>query len=213
MADIHPFIKPGGLSQKDEVDLLCQIVRSIQGICTKLDLDATVPLTTYLANCYTALFSVIITDSKGNRAGVTGSHIISPVGIGDAARVQLLYEIFNALETLTEQLVTDGLTLNTYESAGYTAIMLHKVIDSKGNSLGNGLSAYTFGPTAIGVENEYIDCLYEMVDALETITELLDVDGTVADADYEALWFTAIITTRIQNTQGYHLGANVSGSM
>ena len=69
-------IKPTGLKQGDLVDILYQLVSSISGLCTKLDADGGVPLTTYVANCYTACFTGHIEDSGGNRTGRQGDYII-----------------------------------------------------------------------------------------------------------------------------------------
>ena len=198
-------IKPTGMDQGAEVDLLYQIMASIQGICTKLDADGGVPLTTYLANCYTAIFTIDITDTKGNTLRNGGRYYISPRGIGDDARVELLYEIFNAWETLTEQLDTDALTDSTYEALCYTAKFLGIVTNKAGSSLGNG-TAYYFGPVSAGDMGHRVDLYYNIVDAIETLTEQLDGDGTVTDTNYEALWFTAVVLTKITNSKGQTVG-------
>lgn len=206
MADVHPDIKPNGMNQKDLVDLLYQIVSSIKGICEKLDADGGVPLTTYTANCYTAIFNIIIEDSKGNRTGLTGNHLITPNGITDAAMIELMYQIFNAFETLTEQLDTDTLTDADYEALCYTALFLWLVENQIGSTLGNGV-AYRFNPAGgVNDQKELVNLLYSIVDAIETLTEKLDLDGTVTDTDYEALWFTANVTLKIENSQGNLVG-------
>lgn len=203
MADIHPDITPTGLSQKHLIDLLYMFISSLQGICAKLDDDGGVPLETYEANCYTALINTIITDSKGNRTGLIGTYIVSPTGISDTALVSTLYDIFNAFETLAEQLDADTLTDSTYEALCYTVKFLGNVT-AHNNTLGNG-TAYYFGPARPG-EGELIDLLYNITDAFETLTEQLDNDGTVTDANYEALWFTANITLKIKNSTGDLVG-------
>ena len=217
MADIFPDIKPGGLTMKKEVDLWAQLLYSLEGLCTKLDADgagAGVPMTDYLANCYTAIINTVVRDSKGNRRGQwlkeENFYEIGPNGITDAARLQLLYNWFNAFETLTEQLDTDVLTDSTYEALCYTAIMLHRVWDTKGNVLGNGV-VYDFGPGGTLNQLQLVECYYNMVNAWETLTEQLDGDGVVADGDYEALWFTATVLTRIENGAGSVVGQNTSG--
>ena len=145
MGNIHPDIKPGGMSQKDLVDLMYMIVSSIKGICAKLDDDGGVADTNYEALCYTALLSFIITDSKGNRTGahatesstIPAGRIISPVGIGDAELADLLYQITNMWETMCEKLDADGTVNDTdYEANCFTATWLFRVEDSKGNLLG-----------------------------------------------------------------------------
>lgn len=198
-------ITPRGMSQRDFVDLLYMIVSSVKGICAKLDDDGGVPLTTYEANCYTAMFKTIIEDSRGNRTGVTGNHIITPTGVTDAALIELLYEIFNAFETLTEQLDTDNLGDSNYEALCYTAKFLGKVTNQAGNTLGNGTTFY-FNPGGVRPEKELVNLLYNIVDAIETLTEKLDLDGTVTDTDYEALWFTANVLLRVENSTGSIVG-------
>lgn len=203
--DVYPDIKPDGVSQKDMVDLFYMLVSSIKGICAKLDADAGVPLTTYEANCYTAIFNVIIEDSRGNRTGQTGNHIINPQGITDQAMVELLYQLFNSIETLTEQLDTDVLTDSDYEALCYTAKLLWNVTNQVGNTLGNGV-AYYFTPLGVGDQKELVNLFYALVDVIETLTEKLDADGTVTDTNYEALWFTNNITLKIQDSQGNLVG-------
>lgn len=199
-------IKPAGMTQAAEVDLLYQIVSSIQGICAKLDDDGTVSGVTFEANCFTAMFKGYIEDSKGNRVGTTGEYFITPRGIDQAARVQLLYEIFNALETLTEQLDADGGVADTdYEANCYEALLLWKVENAQGNTIGNG-TTYWFRPGGVTPKKELIDLYAAIVNAIETLTEQLDADATVTDEDYEALWFTANILTKVTNSVGTTYG-------
>lgn len=205
MADVHADIQPNGLSQTHLVDLFYMLVSSIKGICAKLDADGGVPLTTYEANCYTSIFNIVIEDSKGNRTGLTGNHIVSPQGITDQAIIELLYQIFNAIETLTEQLDTDVLTDSDYESLCYTAKLLWLVENQVGSVLGNGV-VYRFTPGGVGDQKEMVNLLYALVDVIETLTEKLDADGAVTDADYESLWFTNNITLKIENSQGLLVG-------
>lgn len=212
MGNVNPNIKPTGLKYKDEVDLWYMIVSSLAGICAKLDADAGVTDTTYLANCYTAIINTVIRDSKDNLTGQLVAeenfYNVSPSGITDAARLQLLYNTFNALETLCEQLDLDaGVTDTTHEALCYTAILLHMVEDTKGNILGNGNSFY-FRPGGIFNQKEYVDCLYNIVNALETLTEQLDAGGGVTDTDYEALWFTATILLMIEDSKGNQIGVS-----
>lgn len=213
MAKICADIKPNGIGQKDLVDLVYDIISSIRGICLKLDSDGGVPLTTYNANCVTALFNCVIEDSKGNSLNLAQSEsstieptvIVGPLGIGSKDMVQLMYQITNALETLTEQLDTDVLTDNNYEALCYTAIMLHIVENIRGNALGNGTDYY-FRPTGVMNQDKLVDWLYNAVNAIETLTEKLDADGTVTDTNYEALWFTATVPLTVENAQGNRVG-------
>jgi hypothetical protein len=198
-------IRPNGLDQKDLVDMFYMVVSSIAGICAKLDSDTGVPLTTYTANCYTAMFDMKITDSNGQVTGPGGGIIIFPGGITSEAKIELLYQIYNAIETLTEQLDTDVLTDSNYEALCYTALLLHRIQNKLGNFIGNG-TTYKIGPTGEPDQREMVDCLYGIVDAIETLTEKLDADGTVTDTDYEALWYTANITIKIRNSSNETLG-------
>jgi len=213
MGNIHPQISPRGMGQKDMVDALYMVVSSIAGICTKLDADAGVPLTTYLANCYTNIFTVKIEDQKGNITGNTGYQTndleasINPYGVSDKALIELMYQIHNALETLTEQLDADALTDSTYEALCYTAIILHQVTNSRGNTLGNG-TAYYFRPGGVLNQKEFVDWLYSLFNCIETLTEQLDADGTVTDTNYEALWYTATCTLMIEDSKGNVLGVS-----
>lgn len=197
-------IKPTGMKQADEVDLLYQILASLKGICTKLDADGGVPLTTYLANCYTAIFDIDVCDSKGNSSLNGGRYTITPTGITGQARQELLYQIFNSFETLAEQLDADGLTDSTYEALCYTAKFLWKVENSVGSSLGNGTTYYF--RNGCGDLKQLVDLYYAIIDAIETLTEQLDADGTVTDTNYEALWFTATILTKVTNSAGNTVG-------
>lgn len=214
MGNIMPDIKPSGMTMKREVDLWYQLFKSLWTICDKLDDDATVPLTTYEANVWTAIFNASITDSKGsninNLVKEENFYTIMPTGITDAARLQLIYQFMNMLETLTEQLDTDGITTSTYEALCYTAIMLHKVEDTKGNILGNGATFY-FRPGGVMNQKELVEWFYNAVNAIETLTEKLDTDAVTTpptDTDYEALAFTAIILTLVENAAGSTVGNN-----
>lgn len=198
-------IKPNGLSQKDLVDLFYMIVSSIKGICAKLDADGTVTLTTYTANCYTAMFDQIIVDSKKNRTGPGGGMYISPYGITDKAIIELLYDIFNSFETLCEQLDGDGgVPATDYEANCYTAKFLYRVQSGAGPILGNG-TTYKIGPTGAPGQKEMVNCLYQIVDAIETLTEQLDGDS-LGDTNYEALWFTANVKMKVTNTSNQTVG-------
>lgn len=201
----HPDITPRGISQKHKVDLLYQIVSTIAGICAKLDSDGGVTDTDYTALCYTAIIKVMVEDSKDNKTGNTRDYFISPYGISDKALQALLYQLFDSFETLTEKLDADGGVTDTdYEALCYTAKFLGIIEDGKGNALGNGTSFYF---RAGGFEvPELIDLLYNIVDAIETLTEQLDADGGVTDTNYEALWYTANITVKIENSKGNLLG-------
>ena len=211
MANIYAHIKPGGIGQGDLVDLLYDVVSSIYGICVKLDADGGVPLTTYTANVYTAIFNGYIEDCHGNAvqnrvaAKDDQFYILRPDAVSDKALIECLYDILDMLETLTEQLDTDTLTDSNYEALCYIAIILYNVENSRGNTLGNN-TGYVFNPRGVGNLKELIDLLYMFLDSIETLTEKLDADGTVTDTDYEALYYTATCLTKVENSLGNVLG-------
>ena len=158
--NIHPNIRPGGLNQKELVDALGMIVRSINGIAAKLDSDGGVTDVDYEANAYTAIIKNIITDSKGNRTGAVGNNIIDPVGVGDKALNDSMYQITNAFETLTEQLDADGgITATTFEANCYTAKFLHIIENQLGNLIGNG-TAYYFKPSGMDEHKQLVEWLF-----------------------------------------------------
>lgn len=209
MANIHPDITPRGLNQKDLINLLYMIVSSIQGICAVLDADDGVALTTYEANAYTAIFNTIIEDTRGNRTGLYRAdknfYSISPYGESDPAMLELAYEIYNSINTLTAQLDLDGTLSDTdYNDNVYVAKCIHMITDQSGNTLGNG-KAFWFNPgSGMNPQRELVDLLYNLVDAIETLTAQIDVD--TGDTTIEATWFTANILLRVENSQGNVVG-------
>lgn len=219
MGNVHANIRPGGLAQRDLVDALCMAFRALYGICAKLDDDTGVPLTTYEANCWTALINVSITDSKGNfvsngqaaSSTIEEHHIIGPLGITDAALNAALYQWHNAWETLCEQLDTDALTFSNYEATSWTATVLQQFENIKGNNVGNGKTNFWFRPGGMFNEAQLIECLYNMFYSIYKLTNDgtttgLDGDGTVTDITYESLWYTAVCTLLIQNKAGSTIG-------
>lgn len=217
MASTFANIKPTGLTKKDLVDALYMIVSSIAGICAKLDADG--PGSTFVANCCTAIFNCVIEDSKGNVAryaiaetsAIEPTHIISPGKITDAAMNALMYQIFNSLETLTEQCDTEAFTLNNYEATAYTATMTQIIENSKGNQLGNGTRFYFRPGGMLGNQKEIVEFLYNCFYSIYLLTHDgtstgLDADGTLTDTDYNALWYTATLTLMIENSQGSQIG-------
>lgn len=214
MGNIFPDIKPNGLNQKELVSLIVMLLRSLQGTCAKLDLDSAVSGTTFEANVITALINLSAVDHFGNRfsnaaamsSALEEHHILEPTGESAPALLAFLYQFTNAFETLCEQLDGDGGVADTnYEELCYTALFLHIIENEKGNQLGNG-TAYYFRPGGVTPQDQVVEWLYNAVNAIETLTEKLDLDGTVNDTNYEALWFTAIILMRIENGQGNVVG-------
>jgi len=232
MANIHPDIKPNGVSDKYLIDLMYMLQQSLYGLCLKLDVDATVPLTTYRANCYTAIFHTQVWDYRGNKTQnvTTCDHIVMPSGgLPNAALIQWLYDYINAFETLVEQLDTDAITTSDYEDLCYEAIILPYIFESgrydQQTILGNTVSTGGFttmldtagtpwmvtriGPTGRPTDRTLCDLLYDILNAWETMCEKLDVDGVTTpptDKDYEALWYTATVLMKVENSQGSVLG-------
>jgi len=218
-------ISPAGVSDKYLIDLMYMLQQSMYGLCLKLDNDATVPLTTYVANCYTAIFREEVWDYRGNKTqNVTNvDHIITPAGgLSSAALCQWLYDYANAFETLAEQLDTDVLTDSNYESLCYYACILPYMFEDKtGTIIGNdntsgGFSttpdgaapwiATKIGPTAKPNDRILCDLFYDFLNAWETLCEKLDLDGTVTDVNYEALWYTATVLMKVANSADSVLG-------
>jgi len=211
MANIEAQIKPSGMSQRNLVDLLYMIVSSIQGICAKLDND-NVTDTDYESLCYTAIFNGYIEDVRGNtimnRVSTADDRffIISPNGLTNKALLECLYQIFDMMETLTEKIDADAAPPSsvTYEALCYEAIYLWIIENCKGDQLGNGTEFYF--RSASENRKELVNLLYAIVDSIETLTEKLDTDALPAGTDYEALWFTATILMRVENSQGNVVG-------
>jgi len=203
------LISPRALTLGQEIDFWYMAYKSLWTICDHLDDDTGVPLDTYEANVFTAIVNSVIEDSQGNVVGLCSSPLnffrVSPRGITQQARLNLIYNFFNAFETLCEQLDADTLTDSTYEALCYTALFLHIVRDPKGvTDLGNGTNYY-WGPTAED-KRMLVELMYIIFDAIETLTEQLDADGTVNSTDYEANAYTAICTLQIENGAGNVVG-------
>lgn len=207
MADI----KPNGVNQKDVVDLVYQLTSSLVGLAAKLDADDA-SVTTYTTGI-NAIFNCQVEDSKGNASRLAGTesssvapfYSISPVGLGDDALLEWMYQWAAALYSLCATLDgSAGVALTTYRANAYTAIMTDKVINRRGNTIGSGTD-YTFSSVDRN-GGMLVDWLYDAVNAVETLTEQLDVDATLTDANYEALWFTANITLTVENSAGNRVG-------
>ena len=231
MGNIHPDIKPSGVSDKYVIDLMYMLQASMKGLCAKLDNDGGVPKETYTANCHNSLFHVRVFDYRGNMTNGESvvDHIVNPGGgLSSAALIEWIYDWVNALETLCEQLNGDSLGDTDYEVKCYYEIILPYQFESgrydQTTILGNdntsggfstspdGSAPWTctkIGPTAKPPDRVLADLLYDMLNAWETLCEKLDLDGTVSDTGstgYEALWYTATILMRVENSQGNTLG-------
>ncbi len=233
MANIHPEIKPNGVSDKYLIDLMYMLQQSMYGLCLKLDTEGT-GLTTYVANCYTAIFHTQVWDYRGNKTQnvTTVDHIIMPSGgLSNAALIQWLYDWINGFETLVEQLDGDaGITDdNDYEDLCYEALVLPYIFESgrydQQTILGNTDSTGGFttmldsagtpwvvtriGPTGRPTDRVLCDLLYDIINAWETLCEKIDADAAAAPPaanNYEALWYTATVLMRVENSAGNVLG-------
>lgn len=211
-AKICADIKPTGLRQKDIVDLIYMIVTSMRGIAAKLDAD-TVTDTTYTANL-DACMNLIVEDSKGNTVRVIntesstmpGTITLKPTGFDKAQFCDVLYMLFDAWETMCEQIDADAAppTSTDYEADCYTATHLYMVQNSKGNTLGNS-NAFWFRLGSFP-QKEVIDCLYAIIDGIETFCEQADTDAVPGGSDYESLWYTNNITLTVENGKGQRIG-------
>ncbi len=210
MAAVDPQIKPGGLNHRQLVDLLYMIIYSLKGICAKLDDDDNTD-DTYEASVYTAIFNGHIEDSRGNSlinqvsTAVDRFFVITPVGMSEGALLECLYQIFDMMETLTEQCDADDLSSSTYESLCYTAYFLWNIENCKGSTLGNN-TGYVFRPGGAFNQDQLVDLLYAIVYAMSIFTAKLDTDEVPAGSDYKALWYTATILMRVENSKGSVVG-------
>lgn len=222
MAAIIADIKPTGLSPNDLIDLLYMIVSSLEGICQKLDDDATVTDDDYEALCITALFNVVIEDCRGNYINLATTetstlhktHMISARGISDEALLELMYDITNCMITLATKCDADH-NYSTYKSLAYTATFLHMVENQMGNELGNSAgfpdgTAYYFRPGGVD-KAMLVDWLYNAVNSIGILCKVsttagLDNDTQVADTTYYSLWYTANITLTVENSSGDRIG-------
>ena len=215
MANVEAQIKPSGLSQRNLVDLLYMIVYSIQGICAKLD-DDNVTDTDYEALCYTAIFNGSIEDGRGNsiqnrvEASDDRFFIIKPTGIGGKELLECLFQIFTMLQTLTAKIDADAAPPSsvTYEALCYTAKLTWQIENCKGTLVGNGTEYYL--RKASVNQKELVEILCNILDCIETMTETLDSDALPAGSNYEALWFTATILMRVQDSLGLYSGNDIT---
>ena len=213
MANLEAQIKPTGMSQRNLVDLLYMIVNSIKGICAKLDLDDNTDAT-YTALVYTAIFNGSIEDSRGNfiinRVSTKDDRffIITPTGIDNKALLECLYQIFDMMESLTEQIDADDASTSNYEALCYTALYLWIIENCKGSQLGNGTAFYF--RAASENRKELVNLLYAIVYSITTLAAKLDTDAVPAGSNYNALWYTAKILMRVQNSQGSVVGNSIT---
>lgn len=130
---------------------------------------------------------------------------IRPNGLSQKDLVDLLYMLTASLTGLCQKLDSDsGVADTDYNANCYTALMTILVEDSLANRAGN-TGDYIITPTGITSE-ALLEWLYDYTNAIETLTEQLDADGTVNDTDYEANCFTALITKVIEDQKGNQVG-------
>ena len=216
MANIEAQIKPTGMSQRNLVDLLYMIVSSIKAVCAQLDAD-TIDDITYEALCYTAIFNGSIEDSRGNfiqnRVSTKDDRffIITPTGLDNKALLECLYQIFDMMETLTEQIDADDASSGDYEELIYEAYYLWIIENCKGDQLGNGTTFYF--RNAAENRKELVDLLYAIVASFDVFTAKLDTDavpGGTGATGYKALCFTATFLMRVENSRGSVAGNDIT---
>ena len=216
MANVFPNVRPNGLVLKDLVDWLYMAFSSLEGLCQKLDDDGGVPLETYEANVVTALCNLVVEyDSKGNSLNLAADEssslpptvILKSNAIDASAIPTLIFQLINALETLTEQLDADTLGDSTYEALCYTATMPWMAEDRFGTIIGND-NLFYFRPTGSYPQRQLVDFMYDFMNSWETLCEQLDTDGTVTDITYESLWFTATYLLRLKNSKNSAIGVS-----
>ncbi len=206
MSNIEVQIKPSGVTQRSLVDFLYAIVSSLKGICAKLDDDAGVPLTTYEANVFTAIFNGSIENSRADMVQNYVSakdeffFIAKPSGIDTRVLVRAIYQVFDMMETLCEQLDADTLTDSNYEALVFTAHYLWTIEDERGNKVGADTTQW-IRPGGID-QKQLVEILYVFAHSIDTLTKKLDADGTVTGTNYESLWDTANILMQVENGQG-----------
>ena len=206
-------IKPTGMRQRDIVDLFYMIITSFRGIAAKLDADAGVTDTDFLATI-DALMNIVIEDSKGHYLNLAKSAsstlpetiMISPIGFNKARYGDLLYMLYSAWTAMCAKLDADGNppTSTDYNADCYTAIYLHSVENSKGATLGNGNNYFI--RNGAFPQDAVVAIFYEILDGIETFCEQADTDVAPADADYESLWYTNNITLTVEKSTGDRIG-------
>lgn len=218
MGDNHPDIRPNGLNQKDLVDALYMVASSLKGIFQKIQDDGINSFSVQFINNL-RMHRVVVEDSKGNRTGGNLAYydalamtttMISPTGISDGAILELLYAIFYDLDAATDILDTHGASnsgTTTYNDDVYVAICTWLIERHNGDVIGNGTTRRLRVATGIS-QADKVDILYALFDAVETLTEMLDADANtdIDDTNYEALWYTATLTKKIENSQGNVIG-------
>ncbi len=212
MAAINADIKPTGLNQEELADLVYDLTAALQGLAVKLDADDG-SVSTYESGAITAIFNCMLEDCQGNQLNLAGTesstvgpfYSLGPTGITDEALREWMYQWVASLYQMCSTLDgSGGVAATTFTANCYTAIMTDRIINRRGQSTGSGTS-FTF--TSVDRKGgKLVDWLYDAVDAVETLGEQLDTDGTLTDTDYEALWFIAQIPLTVENSKGQRVG-------
>lgn len=213
MAAINADIKPNGVNQGNVVDLIYQLTSSLVGLAAKLDADDAA-VSTY-ASGINAILNCEVADSKGNvtrKHGTASSTVgpfvsIKPTGLTNDALLEWMYQWTAALYSICYTLDNSaGVALTTYIANAYTAIMTDRIVNRRGQSIGAGTTGVVTFNAVDKQGGAFVDWLYDAVNAVETLTELLDLDATLTDTNYEALWFTNNITLTVENNAGNRVG-------
>jgi hypothetical protein len=131
------IISPNGLTNEALLEWMYQWVASLYAMCVLLDGSAEAALTTYVANVYTAIMTDRIVNRRGETTGASYTFTFNSVDKDGGQFVDWLYDAVNAIETLTEQLDTDGLGDTDYEALWFTNNIPLTVENSAGNRVGN----------------------------------------------------------------------------
>ena len=131
------IISPNGLTNEALLEWMYQWVASLYAMCVLLDGSPVAALTTYVANVYTAIMTDRIVNRRGETAGSGTDFTFNSVDKDGGQFVDWLYDAVNAIETLTEQLDTDGLGDTDYEALWFTNNIPLTVENSAGNRVGN----------------------------------------------------------------------------
>lgn len=132
------IISPQGISDKALLQFMYGTYYALYTMALKLDNDGGVPLTTYVANVWTAICSHRVSHDGNSWLGVGTGYYFHPGGVINQDRfVDWLYNIVYAIYILTAQLDTDVLSDNNYAALWYTASITLTVENSYGNKIGN----------------------------------------------------------------------------
>jgi len=140
-SDMPPMIevKPIGFDQARFADLLYMLVDAWETMCEQIDADAAPPTSTdYEADAFTAIYTFLVENSKGNTLGNGTTFTFRLGAFPQKEVVETLYKIIDGIETFTEQADTDALPAGTdYESLWYTNNITLTVENGAADRIGN----------------------------------------------------------------------------